>query len=89
MILAHSGPSVQDRTGEAVLRFREVTMDNELLKDMQQLTRLIERQAELITRLRLRLALALDLLRTHGLEGEYLRQVKEELRGEGTESAQD
>jgi len=56
---------------------REVTMDNELLKDMQQLTRLIERQAELITRLRLRLALALDLLRTHGLEGEYLRQVKE------------
>ena len=49
----------------------------ELLRDMQQLTQLIERQAELITRLRLRLALALDLLRTHGLEGEYLRQVKE------------
>ena len=56
-------------------------MDNELLKDMQQLTRLIERQAELITRLRLRLALALDLLRTHGLEGEYLRQVEEAERG--------
>ena len=49
----------------------------ELLRDMQRSTRLIERQAELITRLRLRLALALDLLRTHGLEGEYLRQVKE------------
>jgi len=52
-------------------------MDNELLKDMQQLTQLIERQVELIASLRLRLALALDLLRTHGLEGEYLRQVKE------------
>jgi len=56
-----------------------MTMESnlELLRDMQQLTQLIERQAELITRLRLRLALALDLLRTHGLEGEYLRQVKE------------
>ena len=53
----------------------------ELLRDMQQLTQLIERQVELIASLRLRLALALDLLRTHGLEGEYLRQVKEAERG--------
>ena len=53
----------------------------ELLRDMQQLTQLIERQVELIASLRLRLALALDLLRTHGLEGEYLRQVEETERG--------
>ena len=59
----------------------ENNLELERLRDMQQLTRLIERQVELITRLRLRLALALDLLRTHGLEGEYLRQVKETERG--------
>ena len=57
-------------------------MDNELLKDMQQLTQLIERQAELITRLRLRLAVATDLLMEQGLLEEYLRRVQEAEHGD-------
>ena len=47
----------------------------ELLRDMQQLTQLIERQVELITRLRLRLAVATDLLIEHGLLEEFQRRV--------------
>jgi len=49
----------------------------ELLRDMQQLTQLIERQVELITRLRLRLAVATDLLIEHGLLEEFQRRVEE------------
>ena len=52
-------------------------MDNELLKDTQQLRQLVERQAELITRLRLRLAVATDLLIEHGLLEEFLKRVRE------------
>jgi len=56
-------------------------MDNELLKDMQRLTQLIERQVELITRLRLRLAVATDLLIEHGLLEEFQRRVEEAEHG--------
>ena len=53
----------------------------ELLRDMQQLTQLIERQVELITRLRLRLAVATDLLIEHGLLEEFQRRVEEAEHG--------
>ena len=53
----------------------------ELLRDMQQLTQLIERQVELITRLRLRLAVATDLLIEQGLLEEFLKRVNEAERG--------
>ena len=53
----------------------------ELLKDMQRLTQLIERQAELITRLRLRLAVATDLLMEQGLLEEFLKRVREAEHG--------
>jgi len=56
-------------------------MDNELLKDTQQLRQLVERQVELITRLRLRLAVATDLLIEHGLLEEFRRRVKEAEHG--------
>jgi len=52
-------------------------MDNELLKDTQQLRQLVERQVELIASLRTRLAVATDLLIEHGLLEEYLRRVEE------------
>jgi len=56
-------------------------MDNELLKDTQQLRQLVERQVELITRLRLRLAVATDLLMEQGLLEEFLKRVREAEHG--------
>ena len=53
----------------------------ELLRDMQQLTQLIERQVELITCLRLRLAVATDLLIEQGLLEEFLKRVSEAEHG--------
>ena len=48
----------------------------ELLRDMQQLRQLVERQVELITCLRLRLAVATDLLMEQGLLEEFQRKVE-------------
>ena len=48
----------------------------ELLRDMQQLRQLVERQVELITCLRLRLAVATDLLMEQGLLEEFQRRVE-------------
>ena len=56
-------------------------MDNELLKDTQQLRQLVERQVELIASLRTRLAVATDLLIEQGLLEEFLKRVKEAERG--------
>ena len=49
---------------------------DERLKDMQQLRQLAERQVELIANLRLRLAVATDLLIEHGLLEEFQRRVE-------------
>ena len=54
---------------------------DERLKDMEQLRQLVERQVELITCLRLRLAVATDLLIEQGLLEEYLRRVEEAEHG--------
>ena len=53
----------------------------ELLRDMQQLRQLAERQVKLITCLRLRLAVATDLLMEQGLLEEFLKRVREAEHG--------
>jgi len=50
---------------------------DERLKDMEQLRQLAERQVELIANLRLRLAVATDLLIEQGLFHEFQRRVEE------------
>jgi len=55
---------------------------DERLKDMEQLRQLAERQVELIANLRLRLAVATDLLIEQGLFEEFQRRAEEAEHGD-------